>query len=246
MERPLYTCRVTALETFRLFLHGQTERNEGFNTEANLIDTVKGIHRAGDKADFGTLGHAIIENRKDNRKWMADIGRWGYDLNGYKITTDQAMPILDYIQQYPRMVREITLSKLYKARYFDLIVTGHADGLNGIVCHDNKFKFSPYEVSDYIDSMQWKLYLDMLKMKHFQYDMFRVHGFEVKANSLKARIDPCESFLLHAYEGMERDIQVLIEEFSEWAIYRKLESFLEINEDKYNTIMASEMPIYQP
>ncbi|WP_460374180.1 hypothetical protein, partial [Staphylococcus aureus] len=62
----MYSVRVTAVESYRYFIYNQTEQNESFNNEPNLIATIQGIERPNVKASFGSMGHLIIEKPKEN------------------------------------------------------------------------------------------------------------------------------------------------------------------------------------
>lgn len=241
MSRPCYTARVTMIETFRSFIYNQTEKNESYNTEANLIDTIKGIYVAGEKADFGTCGHSIIENPKGNRKWLEDLQQWGYDFNnGYRFTTTQVMPVLNYYQEHPYMIREVPLAKLYRLNQFNLLLTGTADALEGNWLRDNKFKFSSFDVTDYTDSMQHRLYMDMSGMKMFAYDFFRVSKFSKKADCLKAVIGEVETMPVYAYDGMEEYILTILNEFADFVLFRGLENYLKIDNEKARKIIAGD------
>jgi hypothetical protein len=235
--KPLLTCRATMIEAYRFFQYCNSERTESYNTEDKLIATLQGVYKANDKANFGTAGHLIIEKPRENRKVLS-CGRWGYHIGPFELITEQVMPVLDYYQAHPQMVREIEVAKLYELPTCDLIVTGHVDGLEGNMIHDNKFKFSNFDVGEYADSYQHRLYLDMLGMRLFSYDFFRVHNFDTVKDTPNAIINPVESMLVTAYEGMEQDIYSLLCEFVEYVQFRQLQPFLAITQPKYKKIMA--------
>lgn len=234
MSRPIYSVRVTALECFRLWLWGQTELNEGWNTEYGVIDTLTEIKRVNIKADYGTAGHLIIEHPNLNK---TDTG---YKVDNFTFSHTQASPILKYVAEHPYMTREVPIAKLYRTKHFDLIVTGTVDALIGNQVRDNKFKFSSFEVTDYIDSYQWRLYLDILRLNVFYFDFFRVNGFSTISDCENAVIGNCESMMVIRYEEMESDIQSLLEEFADWIVFKELQQYLVITPAKYKKIIKGD------
>lgn len=233
-EKPIYTVRVTALECFRMFLWGQNEDNEAWINEPNTIATIQGIESYNVKAKYGTAGHSIIEN--------ADYYRTntGYKVDKFTFTDTQAAPMIRFRREHPLMTREIPLAKLYSTPQFDLIITGTCDHLEGNIVRDTKFKFSSFDVADYMDSCQYKFYLHMLGLKLFYYDFFRVSGFESMQDCTKARIGECESMPLTAYYGMQDDLQIILNEFADWITFKKLEKYLVITPEKQARILRGD------
>jgi hypothetical protein len=231
MKREVFTTRCTVVESFRQFMYSQTEKNESYINEANVIASIKGVSTSGVKADYGTAGHTIIESPHKNKTES------GYMVGDFSFTTQQAKPILKYVAEHPLMIREIPASKLYKLPKFDLIITGTIDGLEGMFMRDNKFKFSDFDPANYLESMQHRIYLDMLGMKHFFYDFFRVKGFESISDCGKAVIGECESMHVTAYPGMRDDIMSILYEFADFIEHRHLQEAISINPAKYARIV---------
>lgn len=232
MEREVYTVRVTNIEAFREFMYCANAEDKPWINESNLIDSLKGSYTAGVKADFGSAGHAIIEDHERCKTTK------GYMWRRFNFTNDQAMPLIKHASEHPYWIREIPMSKLYHTKHFDLIVTGTTDAMEGITLRDTKFKFSNFDVQDFIDSCQYKFYLDMAGLNHLYYDFFRVYGFETIEDCGKARINDCESMLVTTYPGMKDDLHSLLDEFSGFIILKGLEECLTITDAKAKKILA--------
>jgi hypothetical protein len=231
MERVL-TIRTTAVEAFRLWYYGQTESNAMWNTEEKVIATIKGVYEANIKADYGTAGHAIIEDAKKCKQVK------GYRHGAFWFTDKQAEPILRYAAEHPYMMREISLSKAHTVGGITLIITGTTDAIEGCQLRDTKFKFSAIDVAEYMDSIQWRLYLDMLGLKYFWYDIFPVKYFDELSDVPKSVIGEVESFLCTPYPEMVNDIQGILTEFMQWISFKNLEQYLAIDNAKARKILA--------
>lgn len=232
MGKPTYTIRVTAIESFRQFLYCGDNEDTPWINEPNVINTVMGIESTNVKADYGTAGHSIIEDPMEYKT------NTGFKVNDFIFTDTQVSPLMDFRAAHPLMTREIPLSKFYTTPFFDIIVTGTCDHLEGNVVRDTKFKFGNFDVADFMDSVQWKLYLDMLGVKQFVYDFFKVTGFDSMADMAKSRIGKCESMPLQSYSGMQDDIQTVLYDFAEWVVFKGLQQYLVIDKKKANRILA--------
>jgi len=240
--KPVYTIRTTSVEAYRYWAHEQSESNESWNTEDKLIETIKGIYLANVKANFGEFGHLIIEKPKENRAYLSN-GEYGFKWKGFELTQAQAVPLIHHAADHPLWSREIPLAKVYELPNCKLILTGTCDAIEGIECRDTKLKFSSFDVSDFLVSFQWRAYLDMLGLKTFHYDFFRVFNFQVKQDCLKARIEPCESMTCYWYEEMNRDVVSMLTEFVEYCQYRQLTDYLKIDAAKQKRIRAAGLKI---
>jgi hypothetical protein len=230
--KPVYTARVTMIEAFREFLYSGDDEDKPWINETNLIATISGVESYNVKAAFGTSGHSIIEDAPAYKT------NTGYKVKDFVFSDTQVAPLLKFRSEHPLMSRELPLAKLYVTPWFDLIVTGTCDHLEGIMMRDTKFKFSQFDLTDFMDSAQYRFYLDMAGMKYFYYDFFKVSGFDSMADMAKARIGECESLPLQAYSGMEDDLQSLLADFSDWIQFKGLEQYLAITPVKAQKIIS--------
>ena len=102
----------------------------------------------------------------------------------------------------------------------DYCITGCADILNGLHIRDIKTKYSYISDEDYINSFQWRMYLQLFNADKFTFDLFLFNGYKKDKNGLDVRgipivkHDPIECL---RYKDMERDNIQLISEFVRWA-----------------------------
>jgi len=212
---PQYRISVTTLEKFRRYM---TEASS-FDTEEALIESIKGIFLGNDKTRVGGAFHNIIEGnylRKGNRV-IADR---------VSFTKDQADVAFGYKKKHPLMVHEISIRKTYYTNYFPIQVSGRIDGTEGLNTHDAKTKFREVNFQDYIDSCQWKYYLDILEADIFYYDLFEVKGFK-ELGKMPWTLNRGVQFIAHEplqclrYENMEADILNLLNCFLDYMHNRK-------------------------
>lgn len=246
MSKPLLTIRVTTIEAFRAWINADEFDDKPWVNEANVMQTIQGVESYSIKANYGTLGHSIIEGNAlifEEKVFRSDqwqcVGGYG-EYDGLYITDHQAAPLHKFRSEHPLMIRETTLSKLYHTRHFDLIVTGTCDHLEGNDMRDTKFKFSSFDAADFIESIQWKLYLDMAGMCNFWFDFFNVTGFNGIEDCYKAHIGPCDSMPVTAYPGMEDDIQTVLEDFADWIMFKDLAPWMAITPNKRKRILAGD------
>lgn len=236
MGKPILTVRTTTIESFREWINADEQDTEDkfWICEDNVIGNIKSIERSNVKADFGTAGHSIIENPC---RYKTDTG---YTVDVFDFSDKQAEPMLKFRTEHPLMTRELALSKLYSTPNFDLIITGTCDHLEGIQLRDTKFKFSNFDMSDFMYSAQWKIYLDMIGLDIFHYDFFRVDGFKTMEDMPNAKIHNCESMMLKRYNGMEQDIMTIINEFLDFVIFKDLTQYLTVTPAKYKRIVKGD------
>lgn len=235
MSKPLLTIRVTAIEAFRAWINADEFDEKPWVNEANVTQTIQGVESYSVKAAYGTAGHSIIEDAP--RYWINS----GYAVDDFIFTEAQVNPLLKFRSEHPWMTRETSLSKLYHTRHFDLIITGTCDHLEGNIMRDTKFKFSSFDVADFMDSLQWRLYLHMAGMQLFFFDFFSVTGFNGMEDVAKSVIGRCDSMPVTAYPGMEDDIQTVLEEFADFIVFKNLEPYLVITKEKYKRIIRGDV-----
>lgn len=234
--KQVLTVRTTTIESFREWINADEHDAEDkfWICEENVIGNIKSIERSNVKADFGTAGHSIIE---DAPRYKTDTG---YMVDAFNFSDKQAEPMLRFRTEHPLMTRELALSKLYSTPSFDLIITGTCDHLEGKHMRDTKFKFSNFDMSDFMHSIQWKIYLDMIGLDIFHYDFFSVSGFQTMEDMHKAKIHNCESMMLKRYNGMEEDIMATINEFLDFVIFKDLTQYLTVTPAKLKRIVKGD------
>lgn len=238
LNKPLV--RVTTLEKFRRYMSGDYE----YETEQNVIESITKEFQGNEYTRIGTVFHRIVEEGTPEcvkapagtRKFLyygketeepVPPGRT-FDVNGFKVSLDvpQCKVALAYRNQFPDAWHEV---RLYRD-YGRAIVTGCADMVDGAELRDIKTKYSYPSDADYINSVQWRYYLELFNMDVFHFDLFifdgykkEKHGYDVRGLELK-RYEP--PITCYRYEGMEQDNMMLLDDFMDWAESRNLIEYL--------------------
>lgn len=158
---------VTTLEKFRRYLREESS----FDSEESLIESIKGLFAGNDKTKFGHAYHSIIEG---NFTIEGDLIVAG----DFKFNKAQAAPALKYRDEHPLMIHEMNVSKVFHTGFGPIQVVGRIDGIEGMIVNDSKTKFRAPSVEEYLDSSQWRYYLDMLELNEFYFNLFEVKGFD--------------------------------------------------------------------
>jgi hypothetical protein len=211
------------LEKFRRYI---TEAST-YDTEESLLQSIKGEFRGNPKTKFGGAYHKIIEGDfKDISGQLLVEEKSEYFI----FTEKQARPALDYRREHPLMVHEMNVSKVYDTAFFPIQVNGRVDGIEGSHVRDAKTRFKSNDVRDYMDSSQWKFYLDMLGVDIFWYDVFEVKGFDGLPPKPPYKVDayiiPHEPIKCIRYDLMVPEIESLLNGFLDYVHVRNLLPFL--------------------
>lgn len=230
MSKPIYTVSVSKLDAFDKFVHRQTEDNEQYNNEQTFLATLMGKFVQIDHAKYGECFHAIVEGIAQRVLLTGEKPQQVYKYKEVMIPDAQAQHAIDYGARHAGGISELAVSKRYSTRWCDLIVTGRLDKLIGNWIRDCKTKYSsPDMQEDYIDSAQWKFYLDMMDLDVFWYDVFQVSGFNALSDMLTAKIKPLEPMYCVRYPELPEDIQSVMEEFVEYVQFKNLQQWIEVS-----------------
>lgn len=225
MSQPKPTIRVTMIEAFRRYLaNGDYDRYE--ITEQSVIDSVTGKFEGNTLTRIGTAFHHIAELGEDYGAPIED--GWQFDIEGHEVLLSDAQRqvALDYSREHPFAFHEIR----WRKDYGRAIVTGCADMIDGLEIRDIKTKYSAPSDKDYIDSCQWRYYLDIFGANVFHFDLFvfqgydkEKHGYDVRPLELTRHTPPITCY---RYPQMESDNIRLLNEFMDWAEARDLTKYL--------------------
>ena len=245
MNKPVV--RVTTIESFRRYLE-QSESSNFEITEQSVIDSVTKAFTGNVYTRIGTAVHRVIEEGtpvcdkvpegvrtftyyKKPATEPVPCGR-SFDVEGFKVTLDisQIKTALAYREQFPDVFHEVREFK----DYGDCIVTGCADILGMTEIRDIKTKYSyNFEDQDYINSCQWRYYLELFGLDTFHFDLFIFddykedkHGYDVRGLPMH-RHDP---ITCRRYPALEQDNRRLLSEFLQWAEFRNLTQYLKFKE----------------
>lgn len=238
-KQPKPIIRVTTLEKFRRFYSDEYE----YETEQSLIDGITQAFTGNEFTRIGNAFHSIVELGSPKcekveagertflyygkeAKEPVPCGR-KFDIDGFGVTLDvaQCKTALEYRNEHPDAFHEI---RLYKD-YGDVLITGCADMIDGLEIRDIKTKYSPADDKDYINSYQWRYYLELFQLDTFHFDLFifdgynkEKHGYDVRGIPLRRHLP---SITCHRYGSIESDTRYLLVHFIRWMKYRKLEKY---------------------
>ncbi|MGN6435981.1 MAG: hypothetical protein ACTHMM_05580 [Agriterribacter sp.] len=214
---------VTTLEKFRRCLQAVST----FDTESALIESIKGLFIGNSKTRFGGAYHKIIE--EGDKNLTKHNGQLGFLIEDHFFSWEQAKPAVDYRNDHSLMVHEMDLRKTYSTQYGDIQLTGRIDGIEGRIVRDAKTKFQSVSVSEYMDSLQWRVYLDILELDTFYYDVFEVRRFkETVGSPLVYDVDviPYGAIKCERYENMEEQIVTTLNQFMQYIDEKNLSQYL--------------------
>lgn len=183
-----------------------------FDTEEALIESIKGIFLGNDKTKTGGAFHKVIEG-----DYVA--GPHSYVIaDGIAFTPAQAEPAFRYKSQHPAMIHEVNVKKIYQVGEYQIYLSGRIDGAEGLHIRDAKTKFRSIDWQEYLDSYQWRYYLDMQNTDVFFYDVFEVRYFnDLRGNPPYTlpgvEFLPAETIKCERYDSMEADCLQLLHEF---------------------------------
>lgn len=213
--------RVTQLEKFRRFI----DNVSSFDTEQSVIDTLSGDFKGNEYTWIGTAFHKIVE--EGEKAWKNGI----VETLGGNVMMDESQKnvAIAYRNSMPEAFHETRLNKTYHTRHGDVIISGCADIIHGNVIHDIKTKYSSPVQQEYIDSCQWRYYLDIFEAERFVFDLFQFKKYDKGMGLNVAGLDmvvfdpiPCSRYNL-----MEEDNKYLLDEFMDWVNIHGLQKYLE-------------------
>ena len=102
--------------------------------------------------------------------------------------------------------------------------------IDGVEIRDIKTKYSAPSDKEYIDSCQWRYYLDIFGADVFHFDLFVFngynkdkHGYDVSSLELTRHTPPITCY---RYPEMESDNILLLNQFLDWVEARNLTKYL--------------------
>lgn len=214
----------TTIDEFRKF---QTDLDY---EEEYLLNYITGVSEKTKYMDLGVAFHNIIENpSKAFRMFLdqnPDSDETGFIAsNGIYFPWDAIAPAIDTIDyNFPF---EVKTTKRYNIKGEEIEVVSKVDQLVGVKIMEFKTAWSYFGkrgwksfVGDYEKSAQWKLYLDAFEINEAEYHVF-VFSDEFEGIQLLDHID----FKCRRKDGMKEEINLLLEDFTDYIQIRNLQSY---------------------
>lgn len=142
----------------------------------------------------GKAFHALLEHADD-----CDLEH--AERDGYRF----AFALDDEVELSP--IRELKAEKVYRIDAEDVELVGVVDGLFGSMIEDHKLS-ARFNIETYIDSIQWRCYLDM-----FQADSFRYNIFEAAERDGIYVVRAYHPMTFYRYPGLHDDVTRALREF---------------------------------
>lgn len=226
----MYRISITTLEGFRKVLCGASE----YDTEEKFAESLKNPFQGNEYTRIGTAFHQIVELGESTIVTKPDH----YEVkteDGYtvKFNLKQVMTALNYRLSLPFAFHEQTIGRVFNTKSMPIWVGGRCDVLHGTFVRDIKTKYSPIKYADYADSAQWRLYLDLLGLDTFYFDLFEFKGYKIAQNGYDVsglEIVTHEPIECIRYDLMQQDNQKLVETFTDWITIHNYEQYLKIHE----------------
>lgn len=219
----MFTIRVTQLEKFRRY----RDSVSSYDTEQSVIDGITGDFKGNNYTYIGTAFHNIVETG-NTELFMSEGG-------AVYMSEEQKQIALDYRNSMPDAFHEIRTKKIYTTPYGEVEITGCADILWGTIIRDIKTKYSQVNQQDYMDSCQWKFYLELFNTDCFIFDVFQFHSYDKEKHGLdtrKLKLTKYPNIPCFRYGKMEDDNRILLFDFLDWASHRNLLDNLKFDYDK--------------
>ena len=201
---------VTALESWRYFLHGTKWDGSPALTQDKYIRRLRRMEPPTPAMEKGIKFHKHIETGGHEHAGIFD---WQCDV------------------ELPRpSAVEVPVSRKYRMHGMDVDLRGRIDALVGLEVVDYKTgKRSPGYL-DYMESWQWKAYLAMLpECDDFRYEHFVVLDPLRSAPHLY-RIVRHQSIPLQRYAGMEGEVEDALREYLGLLLHFEDSGLIELNE----------------
>ena len=171
--------RVSHLEAFRKF-----QLEEDWPLE-NFLRQVTGDESTAQQR-VGTAFHKALQ--------FASIGEHEtFSVDGYTFILDASLGEIEL-----PFLKEMRLAR----QYGDLTVSGQVDGIDGLTVTDYKTTGS-FDADRYLESYQWRLYLDIASCTRFRYLIFEIdipYERDVHDEKVYLEFDPIHIKRLHKLE----------------------------------------------
>lgn len=180
--------RVTNLESFRIW-----QEQEGLELSW-LMDRLTDSTEPTEAMKAGTALHKCLEEATEHDTNVLAIGDYRFDFN---CECQVVIPA----------IKECELSKMYG----DIQVVGHFDGQIGNMLVDYK-STETFDADRYMDSYQWRFYLDMSGCDVFLYQVFVIREFGPPGCY---EVRETHQLKQYRYPDLHRDCEKLVGEYRE-------------------------------
>lgn len=217
----------TIIEKYRRWQDSTSD----YDTEESFVESLTKEFKGNAYTAIGTAFHSIAELGIDVCKFNEERNTFDVetDLGAVSFSSEQVQAALKYSMDTQWAVPELKLTKEYNTKYGKVTVVAMADRVWGYEVRDIKTKFSAPKQQEYLDSCQWRYYLEIFEVNDFYFDLFQFAGYKpaehgMDVSSLQIiRHDPIPCI---RYEGMEEDNADLLAGFLEYVFSNNLQEYI--------------------
>lgn len=170
--------RPTLLESFRLY------QDFDWMEESSLIESIKGEFVPTEIVDVGTDYHLMLEDKQPKHGSYFEMESFYH----YRLKTSG--------------INEVKSSATINTDYGDVLISAMCDVLDGLVIHENKTSFKPFQAEKYLDSLQWKCYLHVFGCNEARYHVYKL--INTKDGIVTQERNDLSMF---RYDNMAKDIE---------------------------------------
>ncbi len=151
----------------------------------------------------GRAFHIALENAKEGDYEFLEADGYNFDLSGLEGEID--LPD----------IREVKATKDYQVNDVTVTLVGKVDAIHGRRVDDHKFT-SRYDAERFLNSYQWRIYLDVFDADEFRWNVFegkQAHKDDDKVYDVRA----LHRLTMHRYPGMDHDVREALVAFTDFA-----------------------------
>ena len=179
---------VTELDHWRLY------HEQDWMSYSDFIDGLSGKKVENDKMMAGSAFHKQLEETEQ-----------GEEIPNRFTQNEIEFELKFHKKFYMPKIRELKIEKHFTVDGMSVTLVGKTDSLEGKQVWDHKLTES-FDVEKYLDSLQWRAYLDMFDCDRFTYNCFE----GAKKRSGRVEVDDVHVFSFYRYPGLERDYQDVV------------------------------------
>lgn len=187
------------LNSFARYLDESLE----YETLERLLENLTKPFQESPKMRFGKACHMLLEDPEKAFKTKE-----GYNIYDEVISFKEAEPLMEFRSLHPDGIYEHRFKKVYEIRGYHVTMSQIVDFLEFDTVYDFKIVEAAPKTEQYMNSFQWKCYLDVTELPTFVYQVWQRRGF--KNMKYLAPFDP---ITVYRYDGLHEEVLNMIEMF---------------------------------
>ena len=195
--------RVSATDVDQLIYFRETDEME----LADLIARLKHLMPSSEAMEAGTALHAALEHAEPG-------DHSGFTAAGFTFSFETDVEI-----QLPA-IREMKATSVFEIEDTSVTLVGKVDAIHGRKIYDHKFT-ARFDADRYLDSYQWRIYLELFGADAFQWNIF----VALESAPKNYLIRDFHDLTMHRYPGMRDDVERAVANFVRFARFHLPERF---------------------